>query len=509
MNVKRTKPVKLEKTFLFAIKSLMMICLFITFFGFFMIQIPQLKTLNRTSIVSFGIFFISVFSFIRIYGGFPVGKKHTSDIRNYAILGTLVGDIITFITMYVMGISATQYYEFSDEFVGPVDPLLNNQPSFSTFLGHYLHDKVLPGLAILLIVIILQIIIIWIFARFSNTIYFKINMPKKAMIIYNYIEDLPILVSKIKKNPHRWKLTQLVKYDDKKILRKIRGNGAVFFFDVPREKRAPLLEFCYKHNKDIYISPDVSDIIVYSSSRLIVDDTTVLSTTNYGMSFEQLLLKRLGDIIFSSIFIVLTSPIMLFFATAIMIYDHGPVIYKQKRLTKDGKEFNLLKFRSMIVNAEKNTGAMIAKEDDDRITPIGKILRRFRIDELPQLFNIFKGDMSVVGPRPERMEIAEEYKKQLPEFQYRLKVKAGLTGLAQIMSKYNTTPKDKLTLDLAYIQQYSLWLDIKLIFQTLIVFLKSDSTEGSKDIDNDTIEFVKKQLKKTNKKQTDNYAKDQ
>ncbi|MDE5600674.1 MAG: hypothetical protein K2I60_03560, partial [Oscillospiraceae bacterium] len=118
MNVKRTKTVKLEKTFLFAIKSLMMICLFITFFGFFMIQIPQLKTLNRTSIVSFGIFFISVFSFIRIYGGFPVGKKHTSDIRNYAILGTLVGDIITFITMYVMGISATQYYEFSDEFIG-------------------------------------------------------------------------------------------------------------------------------------------------------------------------------------------------------------------------------------------------------------------------------------------------------------------------------------------------------------------------------------------------------
>ncbi|MDE5600640.1 MAG: exopolysaccharide biosynthesis polyprenyl glycosylphosphotransferase, partial [Oscillospiraceae bacterium] len=331
-----------------------------------------------------------------------------------------------------------------------------------------------------------------------------INMPKKAMIIYNYIEDLPILVSKIKKNPHRWKLTQLVRYDDQKILRKIRGNGAVFFFDVPREKRAPLLEFCYKHNKDIYISPDVSDIIVYSSSRLIVDDTTVLSATNYGMSFEQLLLKRLGDIIFSSIFIILTSPVMLFFAIAIMLYDRGPIIYKQKRLTKGGKEFNVLKFRSMIVNAEKNTGAMIAKEDDERITPIGKILRRFRIDELPQLFNIFKGDMSVVGPRPERMEIAEEYKKQLPEFQYRLKVKAGLTGLAQIMSKYNTTPKDKLTLDLAYIQQYSLWLDIKLMFQTLIVFLKSDSTEGSKDIDKDTVEFVKNQLKKQTKKQNDN-----
>ena len=152
----------------------------------------------------------------------------------------------------------------------------------------------------------------------------------------------------------------------------------------------------------------------------------------------------------------------------------------------------------MIVNAEKNTGATIAQKNDSRITPVGKILRRFRIDELPQLFNIFKGDMSVVGPRPERMEIAEKYKKNLPEFQYRLKVKAGLTGLAQIMSKYNTTPKDKLTLDISYIQQYSLWLDIKIILQTLIVFLKSDSTEGSKELPKDITDFVEKELKNEN-----------
>ena len=150
----------------------------------------------------------------------------------------------------------------------------------------------------------------------------------------------------------------------------------------------------------------------------------------------------------------------------------------------------------MIDNAEKRTGAMIAKKNDSRVTPIGKFLRRFRIDELPQLFNIFKGDMSVVGPRPERMEIAEEYQKYLPEFQYRLKVKAGLTGLAQIMSKYNTTPKDKLTLDIAYIQQYSLWLDIKIILRTLIVFLKSDSTEGYKKLSKDAIEFVENELNK-------------
>lgn len=488
---------KLEKTFLFIIKSFMIVLLFCAFFSLFCKQIPQLKTINRTSIISFGMFIVAVCGSIRIYGGFPVGKKNVSDIRNSVILGTLVGDIITFLTMYIMGISSTKYYEFSDEFVGPIDALSNNtHPSFSMFLNHYFQEKVIPGLCLLLIAFSIQIVVIWIFAKFSNAIYFKFNKPKKTLIIYNHEQDLPVLVSKIKKSPLRWKLTQLVKYDDIKIGRKIRGNSAVFFFNVPRHIRTDLIEFCYKHNKDIYIYPDISDIIIYSSSTLLVDDTTVLASTDYGMSFEQLFLKRLGDIIFSLLLIIITSPIMLFSALAIKLYDKGPILYKQKRLTKDAQEFNVFKFRSMIVNAEKNTGAMIAKKNDSRITPVGKFLRRFRIDELPQLFNIFKGDMSVVGPRPERMEIAEEYQKYLPEFQYRLKVKAGLTGLAQIMSKYNTTPKDKLTLDIAYIQQYSLWLDIKIILRTLIVFLKSDSTEGNKKLSKDVIEFVENELNK-------------
>ena len=487
---------KFEKTFIFIIKLFMIGLLFISFFGIFYTQIPQFKTINRTSLISFGMFFISVLGSIRIYGGFPVGKKQTSDIRNSAILGTLVGDIITFITMYTMGVSSSKYYEFSDEFVGPVDAISDNiRPSFSTFLHHYLRDKIFSGILLLIVVFFIQIVIIWFFAKFSNKIYFKLNKPKKTLIIYSDPQYLPLLVSKIKKNSSRWKLMKLVKHNDPEILERIRENQAVFFFDVPKQTRTKLIAFCYKHNKDIYISPDISDIIVYSSSTLLVDDTTVLSSTDYGMSFEQLFLKRFVDILVSLILIILTSPVMILFAIAIKIYDKGPILYKQRRLTKGGQEFNVLKFRSMIVNAEKNTGATIAQKNDSRITPVGKILRRFRIDELPQLFNIFKGDMSVVGPRPERMEIAEKYKQHLPEFQYRLKVKAGLTGLAQIMSKYNTTPKDKLTLDISYIQQYSLWLDIKIILRTLIVFLKSDSTEGSKELPKDITDFIENELK--------------
>ena len=149
----------------------------------------------------------------------------------------------------------------------------------------------------------------------------------------------------------------------------------------------------------------------------------------------------------------------------------------------------------MIVDADKNLKDTMVSTGDTRITPVGKILRRFRLDELPQFFNILKGDLSVVGPRPERIEHVEKFEKKLPEFRYRLKVKAGLTGLAQIMSKYNTTPEDKLTLDLSYIQKYSLWLDLKIILGTLIIFLKSDSTEGTKKIDDDTIKFINSKLK--------------
>ena len=156
----------------------------------------------------------------------------------------------------------------------------------------------------------------------------------------------------------------------------------------------------------------------------------------------------------------------------------------QKRLTIDGRVFEVYKFRSMIVDAEKDGVARLASKNDNRITPIGKFIRAVRLDELPQLLNILKGDMSIVGPRPERPEIAKEYEKTMPEFAYRLKVKAGLTGYAQILGKYNTTPRDKLLLDMMYIEKYSLFLDIKLMLMTIKILFMSESTEG---IDEGTI----------------------
>ena len=198
---------------------------------------------------------------------------------------------------------------------------------------------------------------------------------------------------------------------------------------------------------------------------------------NRRLTAEELFAKRAMDILFSLAGLIIASPFMLIIALLIKLYDGGPVFYKQKRLTKDKKVFEIYKFRSMKVESEKD-GARLAKKEDDRITPVGKVIRNIHFDELPQIFNILKGDMSLVGPRPERPEIAQQYLEEIPEFDYRLKVKAGLTGYAQVYGKYNTTPYDKLKLDLTYIETYSLWQDMKLLMLTFKILFQKENTEG-------------------------------
>ena len=210
-------------------------------------------------------------------------------------------------------------------------------------------------------------------------------------------------------------------------------------------------------------------------------DTPIFLTREYVLTMDQRFIKRMIDLVCAVILAVVTSPIMLITAIVVKLYDGGPVLYKQVRVTRDDKEFKIMKFRSMRVDAEKDGVARLASKNDDRITPIGKFIRKVRIDELPQLFNIIKGDMSFIGPRPERPEIIKQYVEEMPEFAYRTKVKAGLAGYAQVYGKYNTTPYDKLKLDLTYIENYSLWMDIKLMLLTLKILFSPESTEGVDD----------------------------
>ena len=255
-------------------------------------------------------------------------------------------------------------------------------------------------------------------------------------------------------------------------------DGGVVISDVHSEMRNRILKYCYAKEIRVYITPKVSDILLRNAEPLHIFDTPLMLVRGSGLTIGQKFFKRLTDIVISLIMIVIASPFMLVAAILIKSYDHGPVLFKQKRLTEGRKEFYVYKFRSMIVDAEKDGVARLASANDSRITPVGKFIRATRMDELPQLFNILKGDMSIVGPRPERPEIAEEYEKEIPEFAYRLKVKAGLTGYAQIYGKYNTTAYDKLKLDLMYIEGYHILIDFKLILTTIKIIFMKESTEG-------------------------------
>ena len=274
-----------------------------------------------------------------------------------------------------------------------------------------------------------------------------------------------------------------VKKSSEEILRKkffdgLEAYDGVVVGDLTAELRNDILKNCYSRGIRTYSLPKITDVILKSSETMAVFDSPLFLNRNSGLSIEQALVKRISDIIMSLIGLIITSPFMIVIAIAIKAEDGGPVFFKQRRCTEGGKEFDIIKFRSMIVNAEQSGISVPATEKDPRITKVGAIIRATRLDELPQLINILRGDMSVVGPRPERIEHVREYCEDIPEFKYRMSVKGGLTGYAQVYGKYNTSAYDKLKLDLLYIQNYSLMLDMEIILKTVQVLFTKESTEG-------------------------------
>ena len=292
-----------------------------------------------------------------------------------------------------------------------------------------------------------------------------------------YQNKLPRKLNDLK---NKYKITRSINYDsaDSELRAEIEKSEAVLINDIPADVENRMIKLCFDMNKRVYVSPKISDIIMKSSEYLNVVDTPLFLCRNQGMTPVQEAVKRIFDIILSSLALIVFSPFLLITAIAIKLEDHGPVFFKQLRITKNDKEFMILKFRSMIVDAEKDGRPHPAGEKDDRITKVGRVIRACRIDELPQLLNILKGDMSIVGPRPERVEHVEKYTSEIPEFKFRHKVKGGLTGYAQVYGKYNTTALDKLKLDLMYITNYSLLLDIQILFETLKILFMKESTEG-------------------------------
>ena len=262
------------------------------------------------------------------------------------------------------------------------------------------------------------------------------------------------------------------------ICREIEKYDAVVLNDVPAEERNDILKYCYQHSIRVYVVPKITDIIIRNGGDITAFDTPLILVAGKGLTIGQRFTKRVEDLVLSIPALLIAAPVMAVIAIAIKMEDGGPVFYRQKRSTIGGKAFDILKFRSMIVDAEKPGISIPATGRDPRITKVGRVIRACRFDELPQLFNIIKGDMSIVGPRPERLEHMEKYGADIPEFYYRLKVKGGLTGYAQIYGRYNTSAYDKIRLDLMYIEHYSLVLDIKLILMTIRILFSKSSTEG-------------------------------
>lgn len=451
-----------KKAIVFILKVLLFAVLFCIFFGLFAIESQQLLRPSRTAAVTMITFVVLGIAMTAVYGGFAVGKKKSKEIIPSLCLAAFMTDCVCYLLLSIME---------TDEYSG--------------YVFHFSN----PGL--LLAAIVLQVLAVIGFVYFGNFCYFKLNAPDKCVIICADLDKSDEMVRRVARYKKQYEITDVISYKDENLKALVRHADAVFLYGLPNDVKYDLIDYAYKHYTGIYIQTELSDIVVNYAKYTVLDDLALLVSTTKGLSLEQRFLKRLIDILFSGILLVIASPIMLIEALMIKLGDGGPVFYKQERLTFDGKKFNVLKFRTMIVDAEKKSGAMLSTKGDPRITPVGRFLRKTRMDELPQFINVLKGDMSIVGPRPEREVIAEEYYKEVPEFKYRLRAKAGLTGLAQISGKYNTSPKDKLMLDLMYIERYNVWMDLQLILQTLKVFFKRDSTEGMDPDASPAVELVK------------------
>ena len=336
-----------------------------------------------------------------------------------------------------------------------------------------------------------QTVIIVPITVFADKLYFRYHPSHKAIIIYGKREKLHEYGVKISAHRSRFRVMRTISQDDKTglLLDFINEAESVFFLDVDSSKQEGLLEYCYLHNKFIYILPTFSDILLNTANTLWLANIPAFSLKSPTPEASMQIMKRVMDIVISFIAIILSSPLMLVISIAIFLCDRKAVLYKQTRVTRDGKHFTLYKFRSMTPDAESDGVPRLTAKDDDRITFVGRFIRNTRLDELPQFFNVLSGKMSLVGPRPERPEIAKQYEEQYPNFAFRTRVKAGITGYAQIYGQYNTAPDEKLLLDIMYIEAHSIALDFKLILQTIRVLFMKKSTEG---IDDDAITALKK-----------------
>ncbi len=482
---------KFETTMWLFIKLLLCVTLMLSFTRILGQENIGLTRLSRMLGITVSTFVVLWYLFLSAYGRYDVGRRKSKPIIYSLSLAVFCTDVITYLQVMIMRTNSG------------------------------VHEFRLRRPDLLLCTFIVQVIVIVVFTYGGNWLFFKIHKPEKCCVITSSqkrLDEIAFAIGRFKKQyeitkvldyhsknlkehihkpekccvitssqkrldeiafaigrfKKQYEITKVLDYHSKNLKEHIKHADTVFMYDVPVEARTEIMRMCYKYKVNVYFNPEIEDIMELNATHYILDDMYLFNKNVKTLTMEQRIMKRLLDIILSLILGVLSAPFWIGGMIAVKLYDGGPVLFKQERATINGKRFQVYKLRTM----KQGVSNYSVKKDDDRITKPGRFLRRTRIDELPQLLNVLKGDMTFVGPRPEMIKNVDAYTEELPEFKYRLRMKAGLTGYAQIAGKYNTTPKDKLIMDMMYIEQFSILRDIQLILQTIVVLFKSDSTEA-------------------------------
>lgn len=427
------------------------ICLVLVLFALLSHNNPQVLRLSRTSVVMLFAFILSSYLLTNIYGKYDIGVRKSKPIVISVSLSAFFSDIVTFALLVIMN---------------------TNQTTNNAMYPYFWNDVLLVLLAF-----VWQVIIIFIMTYGGHYLYFSFVPPEKCVIVSNGSKDDVVhLVKAIKKYKKQYSICKVIKYDDENLYEELQKYESVFMDALPPEPSRTILEYCYKNYKKVYKSVGITDLLTNTARVMMLSDQSFLASEVREKNMHQRIVKRIADILISIIGLSIAGPFILIAMVAIKLEDGGKAIFKQQRVTINGSFFMLYKLRTMKENAD---GSLVVNEKDGRITRVGHFLRKFRIDEVPQFVNVLKGEMSVVGPRAEMADRVYMSIQELPEYSYRYRMKAGITGYAQINGKYNTSARDKLMLDLTYIQTFTLWNDTKIMFQTIMVLLRPDkSTEA-------------------------------
>ena len=442
MNLKQ----KYKNSIIYSYKITFYIMLYLIFISAYSFRYEGLTGITRTLIITTSAYMMVTMLLNQVYGNFEIGIKKSKPVVFSTLINAIITDFLVLIVLKIMG--------FHDRNLFSVDFL------------------------ILIIVILSQALVIYFGTYLGNDLFFKLHKPEKTLILHRDSQYLNKITHFIKKHQKQYELVSTINNPN---VESINFNKItkIVALNLNQDDLKYILELCYTKNIYLMYSTEIFNVFLGSKSPFVIDDVLMYEYSPIKVSVGQAIFKRILDLVLSTLAIIVLLPVFIIVAILIKKDDGGHVFFTQERVTINGSIFKIVKFRSM----KENSGDRPACVGDSRITKIGHKLRRFRIDELPQLFNIFKGDMSIVGPRPESVALNTEITERLPEFKYRLKAKAGLTGYAQIFGKYNTDSKSKLLLDIQYIENFSILNDIKLILQTVIVFFKKDSTEGFVDDD--------------------------